>query len=74
MARSIYTIQSEKYSKKAKTSLVVLSNGQVFIDGNIEEIIMNAEKLGLKYEVVKGVYNPIVIKDKKKKNDTTGTD
>lgn len=70
MNRKLSRIAAEHY-KKATKNLVILSNEQVYINCDIEEVVKQAESLGLSYEIVKGEYTPK--KQNKKKNDSTGT-
>jgi len=61
--KKLYNKFALPYFKIAKKNLVVYENGQVFIDCDIENVIKEAVKINMPYEIIKGEM-PLIVETK----------
>jgi len=52
--KKLFSRIGNPYLKKAKESLIVFENGQIFIDANMVSVIDIANEQGFQYEILKG--------------------
>jgi hypothetical protein len=57
-------VKTEKLYEKAKKTLCGLSDGSIFIDGDLEKIAEQAKKEGLEFYPIKGSIQPKKEKEK----------